>query len=396
LPNRPEALPTARQSLPELELLAKLVAFDTTSAKTNIPMIDFIADYLAGHGVASFRVPTADGLKSSLFATIGPADRAGIGLSGHTDVVPVTGQTWASDPFELTERDGKLYGRGTCDMKGFLACMLASVPDLLRRQLTTPIHLIFSYDEEVGCTGVRPMIAELGSRLPRPRLVLVGEPTMMSVVDAHKGATRFRTTVTGREAHSSMTHIGVNAIHFAGLCVAELGQIEEELKAASRNERFTPPYSTVQVGLIDGGRAQNIVPRHCAFSWEIRSLPGVDVHAVAKRFDDFVLARCLPIMHAIGHDTGIETVLANSVPAFYSGDGSPAVTLAQNLAGQNQTFAVSYGTEAGLFQDAGCASVICGPGDIEQAHRPDEYILPAQLDRCMAFLARLGDWAERN
>ena len=378
------------------ELLEKLVAFDTTSIKTNIPLIDFVRDYLTGESIECQLVPTPDGKKASLFATIGDAGKAGIGLSGHTDVVPVDGQKWTTDPFKVTERDGKLFGRGTCDMKGFLACAMAMVPEFKARALKTPVHLVFSYDEEVGCTGVRPMIAELGSRLTRPRLVIVGEPTSMGIVDSHKGATRFRTTITGREAHSGMPHLGVNAIHFAGLIIAELGEIEASLKVGRQDERFTPPYSTVQIGLIEGGRAQNIVPRHCALSWEIRALPGFDIKAVTDRFERFVRTRLLPSMQATGADTDIETVTVNSVPAFYSGGGSEAVSLTLKLLGQNETHAVSFGTEAGLFQRGGCDSVICGPGDIAQAHKPDEFILPSELDRCMAFLRKLADWAEQN
>ena len=377
-------------------LLEKLVAFDTTSAKTNIPLVEFVRDYLAGHGIASELVPTPDGLKASLFATIGETGKSGIGLSGHTDVVPVEGQQWGTDPFTLTERDGKLYGRGTCDMKGFLACVLAMAPDYKARALKTPIHIVFSYDEEVGCTGVRPMIAELGARLTRPRLVIVGEPTNMGIVDSHKGATRFRTTITGREAHSSMAHIGVNAIHYAGVLIAELARIEEELRVGRQDERFTPPYTTLQIGLIEGGRAQNIVPRYCSFSWEIRALPGYDVKTVTDRFESYVRTRCLPSMQAIGRDTGIETEAVNGVPAFHSGATSEAVSLALKLMGQNATHAVSYATEAGLFQGGGCDSVICGPGDIEQAHRPDEFLAASELDRCMAFLVRLAEWAEAN
>jgi acetylornithine deacetylase len=383
-------LPTRRTPR---ELLDLLVAFDTTSAKTNIPLIEFVKDYLAGYGIESQLVPTDDGLNASLFATIGPAGVPGVGLSGHTDVVPVDGQVWASPPFTVTERDGKLYGRGTADMKGFLACVLAMVPEFQARNLKTPIHIVFSYDEEVGCTGVRPMIAELGERLTRPRLVIVGEPTSMGIVDSHKGATRFRTTITGREAHSSMTHIGVNAIHIAGMLISELSRIEEELRNGPQNPRFTPPYSTVQIGLIEGGRAQNIVPKHCAFSWEIRAVPGFELSTVTDRFDRFVRERCLPSMQALGRDTGIETTMMNSVPAYLSSENSDAVSLALKLMGQNETHAVSYGTEAGLFQRGGCDSVICGPGDIAVAHRPDEYIEPSELDRCMGFLRGLADWA---
>ena len=387
-------MPNRRQSA--RELLERLVTFDTTSANTNIPLIEFVTAYLAGHDIESQLVPTPDGLKASLFATIGEAGKPGIGLSGHTDVVPVEGQQWASDPFKVVEREGKLYGRGTCDMKGFLACVLAMVPGFKARQLKTPIHIVFSYDEEVGCTGVRPMIDEMGSRLTRPRLVVVGEPTNMTIVDSHKGATRFRTTITGREAHSSLAHIGVNAIHIGGMLISELGRIEDELRDGPRNERFTPSYTTLQIGLIEGGRAQNIVPKHCAFSWEIRALPGFDIKTVVDRFERYIKEHCLPTMQAVGHDTGIVTSLMNSVPAFYSGGSSEAVSLALKLMGQNGTHAVSYGTEAGLFQGGGCDSVICGPGDIEQAHRPDEFVKISELDRCLEFLGRLGEWAEAN
>jgi acetylornithine deacetylase len=375
------------------EILERLVAFDTTSAKSNLPCIEWIEAYLTGQGIESSRVPAPDGApKSSLFATIGEAGVPGIALSGHTDVVPVEGQSWTSDPFKLTERDGKLYGRGACDMKGYLACMLAMVPELKRRKLVTPIHLVFSYDEEVGCTGIRPLVAELGKRLVKPHIVLVGEPTGMTVVDAHKGASRYRTTVTGREAHSSMAHLGVNAIQYAGVVVAELQRLEDELRATTRNDRFTPPWTTLQVGLIEGGRAQNIVPRTCWFSWEMRAIPGFDPEPIVSRVRAFSDG-LLPRMQRVAADAGIETRHMNTVPAFASGAGSSAVTLALQLAGQNETFAVSYGTEAGLFQAAGPSSVICGPGDIAQAHTPDEWIEASELDKCMAFLRRLADVA---
>ncbi len=232
-------------------------------------------------------MPTADGQKSSLFATIGPAGVGGIGLSGHTDVVPVTGQGWDTDPFTMVERDGKLYGRGTCDMKGYLACVLAMVPDLVARPLKVPIHIVFSYDEEVGCTGVRPMIAELGKTLPLPRMVFVGEPTEMGVVDAHKGPVRWRVEVTGRAAHSSMPHLGVNAITYAGRCCAELARMEEELKALPPDPRFDPPYTTLQVTEIDGGTASNIVPVPCWFGWEIRGAAGLRPMALDARLRRF-------------------------------------------------------------------------------------------------------------
>jgi acetylornithine deacetylase len=378
------------------DILERLVAFDTVSAKSNIPLIDYVRNYLAGHGVQCQLVPTPDGQKASLFATIGDGSKPGIGLSGHTDVVPVEGQAWTSDPFKLTERGGRLYGRGSCDMKGFLACVLAMVPEYRRRSLASPIHVVFSYDEEVGCTGVRPMIKDLGKRLTRPRIVIVGEPTSMRIVDAHKGAARFRTTVTGREAHSSMAHLGVNAIHYAGLLIAELAGIEKELRAGPHNTRFTPSYTTLQVGLIEGGRAQNIVPRDCSFSWEIRALPGLDIRGIAEQFQSLIATRYLAEMRAIAEDTRVDNVFVNGIPAFYAGSKSEAVSLALRIGDQNETYAVSYGTEAGLFQEAGSSSVICGPGDIAQAHRPDEYIEIGEIEHCLAFLGRLGDWAERN
>src|SRR3954453_16765379 len=229
------------------ELLARLIAFDTTSVKTNIPLIAYVESYLTEHGVKSQRVPTPDGLKASLFATIGPGEGGGIALSGHTDVVPVGSQNWDTDPFQMVERDGKLYGRGTCDMKGYLACCLAMVPTLKARKLKVPFHIAFSYDEEVGCTGVRPMIGEFGKTLPTPRMVFVGEPSRMAVVDAHKGPARWRVELTGRAAHSSMPHYGINAIAYAGRLIGELLRMEEELKASTRNPRFDPPWTTMQV-----------------------------------------------------------------------------------------------------------------------------------------------------
>lgn len=375
------------------EILDRLVSFDTTSHKTNIPLINYVKHYLSEHDIASDLVPDESGAKASLFATIGPAEMPGIGLSGHTDVVPVTGQEWATDPFCLTAKDGKLYGRGSADMKGFLACVLAAAPKFRQRNLKTPIHIVFSYDEEVGCTGVRPMIEEFGDRLTRPRLVVVGEPTSMSVVDAHKGPVRFAVEVTGLPAHSSLAHLGVNSIHVAGQLIGELLRMEAELKAGPLDDRFTPNYATLQIGLINGGTAGNIVPGHCRFSWEVRAMPGQDVESLENRLRTFAEQNCLPAMHAVDPNASIDIARKNAVPPFTAGASSDAVSLAFQLAEQNETFAVSYGTEAGLFQVAGSASVICGPGDIAQAHGADEFVEIAQLDKCMVFMDRLADWA---
>ena len=376
------------------ELLARLVAFDTTSHKTNIPLIEFVEAYLAEHGIASRRVPTADGLKSSLFATVGDASTGGIALSGHTDVVPVASQAWDTNPFELIERDGKLYGRGACDMKGYLACALAHVPDLKARKLKIPFHLAFSYDEEVGCTGVRPMVAELGKSLPRPRYVFVGEPSKMSVVDAHKGPVRWRVELTGRAAHSSMPHYGVNAIAYAGRMIGELLRMEEELKASTRIERFDPPWTTMQVTQIEGGTATNVVPVPCWFGWETRALPGFDPFTLDRRLRTFAEEKCLPEMRRIAPESDIKVIVTNHVPAYAADTASGIIPLTLKLAQQNETYAVSYCTEAGIFQDGGAPAIICGPGDIAQAHTANEFIRVEELEKCLAFLGRLADWAE--
>lgn len=374
------------------DLLARLVAFDTTSHKTNIPLIRFVQDYLGGHGVASQLVPTEDGSKASLFATIGPEGIPGIGLSGHTDVVPVTGQAWTSDPFTLVERNGRLYGRGACDMKGYLAAVLAMVPAFRARPLRVPLHIVFSYDEEVGCTGVRPLLAQLGRTLPTPRAVFVGEPTSMTVVDAHKGPMRWSVDIVGRAAHSSLPHQGVNAISIAARLIGELLRIEEELKQLSPQPRFDPPYNTLQVTEIEGGTASNIIPVPCWFGWEMRRLPGFEVAGVDGRIRRFAAA-CQLEMQAVAPETGIAIAVTNDVPAFLAEPSAPALPLALQLAGQNATFAVSYATEAGLFQAAGAPAVVCGPGHIDQAHKPDEFLAVAELEKCLQFLDRLADWA---
>ncbi len=376
------------------ELLARLVAFDTTSHKSNVAIQRFIEDYLAQHGVASDLIFTEDGEKANLFATIGPRDKPGVALSGHTDVVPVAGQSWDTDPFQMVKKDGRLYGRGTADMKGFLACVLAAVPDFKRRRLKTPIHIAFSYDEEIGCVGVRPMIAQLGQSLPRPRMVFVGEPTSMTVVDAHKGPVRWHINVSGRAAHSSMAPLGVNAIHYASLVIEELMRIEEELKSTTRDARFDPPYATLQVTEISGGTASNIVPVNCGLGFEIRATPGLDIDAIEARLDRFLKQICLPRMRAVAPESDIAIRLSNRVPPFGADRSAEVVSLAMKLAGQNDTHAVSYATEAGLFQHAGAPSVVCGPGNIAQAHTANEWIAESELEKCMGFLERLADWAE--
>lgn len=379
-----------------IELLEALVAFDTTSHKSNVALIRFVADYLGRHGIESKLIPNETGDKINLCATIGPADAGGgIGLSGHTDVVPVTGQDWDTNPFELTAKNGRLYGRGTTDMKGYLACVLAAVPDFAARPLKRPIHILFSYDEEIGCIGVRPMLARLGVDLPMPEIVFVGEPTGMEVVDAHKGPARWNVTITGRAAHSSMAHLGINAIHVAAQMIGELRRIEDELRNNHRDERFEPPYATLQVTTIEGGAASNIIPLSCSFGFEVRALPGVDVDAIERRVSHFARERCLPSMRTVAEEAAIDIELVNYVPPFAARPGSKAVALALHLAGANRISAVSYATEAGLFQNEGPDTVVCGPGQIAQAHTANEWVAESELAACMAYLKRLADWAEK-
>jgi acetylornithine deacetylase len=373
------------------ELLATLVGFDTTSSKSNLALIGFVEDYLKSHGIGSLRVPSPDGQKADLFATIGGSGNCGIGLSGHSDCVPVEGQRWASDPFTLTARDGKLYGRGSCDMKGFIACVLASVPLFKRRALKEPVHLIVSYDEEMGCTGIRPLIDRLGTGLPRPRAIIVGEPTSMQVIDAHKRIDAYRTVVHGREAHSSLPSLGVNAISAAAALVCELDRIGGEVARKENDPRFEPPHSTLSVGTIKGGTAGNIVPQNCEFHWQVRGLPSATPGEASRDLQAFAEKALLPKMKQVTKEAAVETTSLNSTPAFVAGSGSEAVALALKLTGTKETRAVSYTTEAGLFEQAGCPSVICGPGDIAQAHAADEFVSIEQLVACMAFLAGLAE-----
>ncbi len=373
------------------EMLAKLIAFDTTSRFSNLPLINFIADYLNQYGIESRLTRDEQEDKASLFATIGPAGEGGIALSGHTDVVPVDGQEWTSDPFRLSRKGERLYGRGTCDMKSFLAIVLAMVPHFIDRKLKIPIHLAFSYDEEIGGIGVRPMIARFGDDLPKPRIVIIGEPTGMKIVNCHKGMNAFRTVVTGLEAHSSNPHQGVNAIMIAAELIAELGRIAVEMRGrGDASGRFTPPFTTINIGIISGGTALNIIPRSCSFEWEFRNLPGQDRGEIPARLDKFAAEKLLPAMHEISPQAGIATSFLSGFPDFTPEEGSPAETLVKRLVKANETGFASYATEAGLFQGAGTPAILCGPGDIAQAHQPDEFITLEQIEACERFLHRLA------
>lgn len=371
-------------------MLGKLIAFDTTSRNSNLALIDHVRDYLAGFGIKSEIIRDAFEPKANLVATIGPDIPGGIVLSGHTDVVPVDGQAWSTDPWILTEKGGKLYGRGTADMKAFAAIVLAFVPAFIAAKPKIPIHIALSYDEEIGCFGVVGIIDFMRKVGLKPAAIVVGEPTSMQVVNAHKGVQAYITTVTGKEAHSSATHIGVSAIAYAADLIAELNAIARDLKAkADPKSRFTPPYTTIQIGLIQGGTATNIIPRECVFRWEYRDIPGEDGDAVYRRFEAKAAALRAD-MKRISPDADIVTTKRARLKPLVPIAGSPAETIALALARQNSTHAVSYGTEAGAFQaDLEIPTVVCGPGDILQAHAPDEFIAVSEIDACVAFMRRL-------
>ncbi|NMY72275.1 acetylornithine deacetylase [Pseudomonas sp. WS 5414] len=378
------------------ELLARLVGFATVSRDSNLELIGFIRDYLAGHGVDSELIYNPQRTKANLFASIGPSDRSGVVLSGHTDVVPVDGQAWSVEPFVLSEREGRLYGRGTADMKGFIASVLAAVPGLVRRELRIPIHLAFSYDEEVGCLGVRPMLERLQQRPHKPLLCLIGEPTELRPVLGHKGKLAMRCQVRGAACHSAYAPYGVNAIEYAARLIGKLGEIGGQLARPEHHDpRFDPPFSTVQTGTIKGGRALNIVPADCEFDFEVRTLPEFDAQAVVDELQRYAQDQLLPQMQAVQADTGIALQPLSAYPGLATAADSEAAKLLALLSGSRAFGTVAFGTEGGLFHQAGIPTVVCGPGSMDQGHKPDEFISLEQLHACDAMLRRLGDWLER-
>ena len=371
-------------------LLARLVAFDSVSDSSNLPVVDFIQDYFASHGVSTRRAPNAAGDKAAVLATIGPAVDGGVVLSGHTDVVSVDGQIWTGDPFVLRQAGGRLYGRGACDMKGFDACVLAMVPAFRAAALKRPIHIVLSYDEETTCLGSLDVIGWFGESEPRPGAVIVGEPTMMAVADAHKSIATFRTLVTGHEAHSALPELGANAVAVAADVVSEIGRLARVYEEGPLDPRFTPPYSTLHVGMIRGGTAHNILARQCAFHWEFRGLPGISTASALANVQSFVDAVALPRLTRFVAGPTIATGIEVDVPPLAAEPGSAAESLALRLAHANERIAVSFATEGGQFQRAGLPTVVCGPGSIEQAHKPDEFVDETQLSACLGFLDNLA------
>ena len=373
-----------------ISLLGDLVAFPTVSSDSNLALIGYVASYLQNLG-ADVRVYADDsGAKANLFATLGPMIDGGIVLSGHSDVVPVEDQDWSSNPFALEEREGRLYGRGTCDMKGFIAASLATAPDFAKADLKRPIHFAFTHDEEVGCLGAQSLMQELG-RLPfRPSVAIIGEPTEMRLIEGHKGCYEYSVAFTGLEGHGSLPDLGVNAVEYAVRYVARLMELRETLRErAPKDSRFEPPWTTLQVGRLSGGVAHNIIPGHCALDWELRPVRKADGDFVKAEIAAFVDEALRPEMKAVSPDADIVTHVLGEVDGLEPLPDSEAVRLVAELTGANQADVVAFGTEAGLFQGSGISAVVCGPGSIEQAHKPDEYVTCSQLELALAMLARL-------
>jgi acetylornithine deacetylase len=372
-------------------MLRKLIAFPTVSRDSNVALIEFVRGTLAQYEPSVRLTYDDERTKANLFATLGPRGEGGIVLSGHTDVVPTEGQDWHTDPFEMVEKDGKLYGRGTSDMKGFIACVLAALPGYMKRGLETPLHLAFTYDEEVGCIGVGRLIADLKRAGVRPRSCIVGEPTEMRPVIAHKGKKGYRCTVRGLAGHSAYAPHGVNAVEYAAEAVAFLKGLERRYVGEGPFDRgFDVAHTTIHTGVIRGGTALNVIPHECVFDFEFRHLPGDDPDRILQELKDYI-ARLEPEMRAVHPGAGFTIEPLSAIPVLDTGPESEIAGLAQELSGSTGIAKVSFGTEASQFHRAGIPTVVCGPGSIREAHKPNEYVTLEQIERCDRFLARLGD-----
>jgi acetylornithine deacetylase len=374
-----------------LALLDRLIGFDTQSFRSNLELVDFVRDHLAASGVESRLVHDDTGTKANLWAVIGPRDVPGLVLSGHTDVVPVAGQAWSGDPFRARLQDDRVLGRGAADMKGFVACVLAMVPELVAARLERPAILAFSYDEEVGCKGVPRLIEAILAELPRPQACLVGEPTLMGLVDGHKGKAGYRCIVTGREAHSAYPGLGANAVIAAARIIERIAAMGEGFTAHGPfAEGFDPPHHTSGVGRIEGGSQLNIVPNHCRFEFEFRTLPAEDPMRLVREVEDYAAAEVLPALHATAPEAAIRFEEVLAYPGMAPPPESDFTRLMRELTGTARPTKVSFGTEGGCFAARGIPSLVCGPGDIRVAHKPDEWIAVEQLERCDAFLRALA------
>ncbi len=373
-------------------ILADLIAFPTVSADSNLDLIDYAANRLDACGAEVFVSHDDGGSKANLFATIGPERADGIVLSGHTDVVPADTAEWASDPFAMRETDGRLYGRGACDMKGFVAAALAMAPQFASTNLARPVHVSLTYDEEVGCLGAQQLVAELARRNIRPTAAIIGEPTDMRIIEGHKGCYEYTTEFTGRAGHGSEPDRGVNAIEYAVRYVARLLELGDELKRRPPPEsRYEPPWTTVQVGRIAGGSARNVIAAHCAVDWEMRPVDTRDADHVKAKLAAFCRDELLPRMRAGAPEAEIRTRVIAEVGSLEVMPDNEARTLVAELTGCHDADVVSFGTEAGLFQDLGAAAVVCGPGSIAQAHKPDEFVAVTQLQACLDMLDGLNN-----
>jgi acetylornithine deacetylase len=377
-----------------IDILRDLLAFDTTSRLSNLPLLQYVSGLLDRHGIASRLIYNEDRTKANLWATIGPPGERGIILSGHTDTVPVDNQDWTKDPFKLTEEGGLVYGRGACDMKGFLASVLAMIPEMVRADLKRPIHLAFSHDEELGCVGVKSLIEDLRADSPRAAFCIVGEPTEMTPVIGHKGGQSYKVRVEGREAHSSLAPHAVNAIEYAADLIVFLRKVAERMKERASDDLYDVPHSTLSTGMINGGSAINIVPRQCEFVFEFRYLPGIDPAEVMSQIRDYAAGTLEPAMRAVAPEARIAFENNYAYPHFDADPAGELVTLTKAWAGRNAEAKVAYGTEAGYFSGTlGIPTIVCGPGSIAQAHKPDEYVARDQLDQCDRFLRRVMEFA---
>ncbi len=378
-----------------IAILQELVSFDTTSRESNLAIIEHIQSYLDNLGIDSRLTHDETGTKANLWATIGPDIAGGVVLSGHLDVVPVDGQQWSQDPFSMWQQDGSLYGRGVVDMKGYIAVCLALVPLLLTKKLLLPIHFAFTYDEEVGCVGVHELLKDIVDNLQKPRAVIVGEPTSMKIIGGHKGSRSFRTIFKGVPAHSSDPRLGVNSIMASARLINFLESLQQELAdSADSSCPFDPPYTTIDLGMINGGTANNIIPEYTTVEWGFRLIPEDNADQLQKRVTDFIDNEIVPHLRKQSPHANVSTEITNRMIGLTPDDKSPAEQLIRHLTGLNNSDVVSFGTEAGAFQHAGIPAVVFGPGSITQAHQPDEFIEIEQLGQCIEFVYKLADWAE--
>lgn len=375
-----------------VSMLEKLVSFDTTSRNSNLELIEFVDGYLQALGATTETIYSEDKNKANLLARIGPDVAGGVVLSGHTDVVPVDDQDWASDPFALVEKEQKLFGRGTSDMKGFIAVALAIAPEFAKQSLKKPVYFALSYDEEVGCLGAHDLAKTLAARANKPDIAIIGEPTEMRVINRHKSVCTFDMTVTGHEAHSSAVDKGVSAIFLGSKIINFIGELQEsyieKAKSSPDSKFFDPPFTTMQVGVINGGTAHNIIPHHCHFEWEIRSLPEENTQEIVDKVEHYAATIIEPLKVKFPN-VGVENIPGAAVPGLKANVDSSIENLLMSLAGTNQVEAVSFATEAGIFQSHDIPAIICGPGSIMQAHKPNEFIEISQLDACIGFVEKL-------